>query len=253
MALGKLGTLVAVSALLSPAIATSQTMTAAEILALLQAQREQLNSGNGVARTLEFVTESTPATDPNGVAIVTEIEGDALLAGVDGDAIPESLAIDLTIFFEFDSALLKTESKSQVEALCTAIEASEAAAIAMATESIETNLTPLEGDASSLSALADTVLNNAASAETEATELAELPTQMQSVYQIIGHTDASGSVQYNLSLSQARADEVVRYMVRECGIDGTILEAVGMGEARLKDPSNPRADANRRVEIQVTL
>lgn len=223
MAIGKLSTILATATLLSPLAVQAQDMSADEILALLQAQREQLaeaNDGLGVARTLEFVTESTPQTDPaSGVALATQVPGDALAASTDGGVIPEDMVIDLTIFFEFDSALLKPESKSQVDALCTAIQQTEEANAAM-----------------------------------EAGAGAQSPVVVpHGVYQIIGHTDASGSVGYNLSLSQARADEVVRYMVRECGIDGTILQAVGMGEARLKDPSDPRADANRRVEIQVVL
>lgn len=218
MAFRKFGPVLATALLLSPLAVSAQVLTADEILALLIAQREQLaNGGLGEARTLEFVTESTPETSTEGMALVTELPGDALAASTDGAAIPQEMVIDLTIFFEFDSALLKSESKSQVVALCTAIQANEAATAAMVAEGAAT------------------------------------PATDHSVYQIIGHTDSSGSVQYNLSLSQARADEVVRYMVRECGIDGGLLEAVGMGEARLKDPSNPRADANRRVEIQVVL
>ena len=223
MALKKLGALLAVSALASPLAVHAQELTADDILALLQAQQSQLSGGLGPSRTLEFVTESNPTTPGDtGMSMVAEVPGDALAASTDGAAIPEEMVIDLTIFFEFDSALLKTESKSQVDALCTAIQTNEDAKAAMA----------MEADG--------TVVQNAA-------------TDAQGTYQIIGHTDSSGSVQYNLSLSQARADEVVRYMVRECGIDGNILQAVGMGEARLKDPTNPRADANRRVEIQVVL
>ena len=220
MALGKVGAFLAMAAMASPFTASAQELTAADILALLQAQQSQLTGGLGPSRTLEFVTESSPETTADGnVSLVTEIPSDALTASTDGGVIPEELVIDLTIFFEFDSALLKPESKGQVDALCTAIQTNEEANATMT----------LEADAT-------------ASPEAD-----------RGVYQIIGHTDASGSVQYNLSLSQARADEVVRYMVRECGIDGAILQAVGMGEARLKDTANPRADANRRVEIQVVL
>lgn len=221
MALNKLGAFLASAALASPFAASAQNLTAEDILALLQAQQSQLSTDLGTARTLEFVTESNPdAGSDAGMSMVTEIPSDALSASTDGGAIPQEMVIDLTIFFEFDSALLKTESKSQVDALCTAIRTNEEAKAAMALEAGST---------------------------------AAVATAPQGSYQIIGHTDSSGSVQYNLSLSQARADEVVRYMVRECGIDGNILQAVGMGEAKLKDPSDPRADANRRVEIQVVL
>lgn len=194
----------AFSAMTAQSIA--QEMTAEDILALLQAQREALAETStinlGTSRTLEFVTESTPETNA-GISVGTEVAGDAqtVAAGDGAAALPEELVLDLTIFFEFDSALLKPESREQVQALCSAIQASGG-----------------EGK-----------------------------------YQIIGHTDAAGSVEYNLSLSTARAREVVRYMIDSCGIPADRLEAVGMGEARLKDPANPEADANRRVEIQVLL
>ncbi len=215
MGIKKIVALLAFSAMVSPLGASAQALTADEILALLQAQRATLTAGQGTARTLEFVSGSTPAaTNPAGMALVAPLPGEVIAANTEGAVMPEEMVIDLTIFFEFDSALLKTESKSQVDALCTAIGANETALAATSEEGSET----LHGS-----------------------------------YQIIGHTDASGSVAYNLSLSQARADEVVRYMVRECGLDGNFLQAVGMGEGRLKDTGDPRADQNRRVEIQVVL
>lgn len=71
-------------------------------------------------------------------------------------------------------------------------------------------------------------------------------------FQILGHTDASGSEEYNRRLSRLRAEEVKRYMVGDCGIEEGRLVAVGMGESELLDPANPRADENRRVEFQVS-
>ncbi len=219
MTFHKFGALFAISLIASPLAVQAQAMTAEQILALLQAQRNQLadeNGGLGASRTLEFIQpDNAPAGA--GVSVVTEQPGSITPASTNSTALPESAVIDLTIFFEFDSALLKAESKTQVDALCSAIDASETA---MAATNAENGVSGTSGHGS---------------------------------YQIIGHTDASGSVAYNLSLSQARADEVVRYMVRECGIDGSILEAVGMGEAKLKDPENPRSEVNRRVEIQVVL
>ena len=69
-------------------------------------------------------------------------------------------------------------------------------------------------------------------------------------FNIYGHTDATGSVEYNLTLSKARANEVKRYLTRECGLPEGRIEAVGMGESRLFDPSRPSAGENRRVEVQ---
>lgn len=109
------------------------------------------------------------------------------------------MTIDLTIYFDFDSALLQPKSKTQLTALCAAIKADTG----------------------------------------------------EGTYQIIGHTDAKGKASYNQRLSQARADEVVRYMTSSCGIDAARLKAVGAGEGHLKLPNEPRSPENRRVEVQV--
>lgn len=70
------------------------------------------------------------------------------------------------------------------------------------------------------------------------------------VFRIVGHTDASGSADYNERLSLLRAEEVKRFLVSDCGIVETRLEAVGVGEAFPLDKDDPRGDANRRVEFQ---
>jgi outer membrane protein OmpA-like peptidoglycan-associated protein len=69
---------------------------------------------------------------------------------------------------------------------------------------------------------------------------------------IEGHTDDRGDDTYNKDLSQRRADEVMRYLVRK-GVDASRLEAVGYGEERPLD-SNDTAEgraANRRVEFNI--
>ncbi|MFK7752227.1 MAG: OmpA family protein [Sedimentitalea sp.] len=85
-------------------------------------------------------------------------------------------------------------------------------------------------------------------------KLATLCTVMQTVdvavFQIIGHTDSSGSAAYNERLSKLRAQEVKRHLVSDCGIDETRLNAVGLGESAPYDGNDPRADVNRRVEFQ---
>lgn len=70
------------------------------------------------------------------------------------------------------------------------------------------------------------------------------------VFQIIGHTDSSGSAAYNENLSLLRAKEVKRHLVSSCGIEENRLEAIGLGESAPFDTSDPRSDANRRVEFQ---
>ena len=71
-----------------------------------------------------------------------------------------------------------------------------------------------------------------------------------SVFQIIGHTDSSGSAAYNERLSLLRAKEVKRHLESDCGIAAERLEAVGMGESAPFDANDPAADVNRRVEFQ---
>ncbi|OIQ33074.1 MAG: flagellar motor protein MotB [Alphaproteobacteria bacterium MedPE-SWcel] len=70
------------------------------------------------------------------------------------------------------------------------------------------------------------------------------------VFQIIGHTDSSGSSAYNERLSLLRAEEVRRHLIGDCGVSADSLQAIGMGETAPYDSENPRADENRRVEFQ---
>ena len=69
-------------------------------------------------------------------------------------------------------------------------------------------------------------------------------------FRIIGHTDASGSAEYNQKLSVLRAEEVERFFVGDCGIEPARLEAIGVGEQFPYDEKNPDAAVNRRVEFQ---
>lgn len=77
-----------------------------------------------------------------------------------------------------------------------------------------------------------------------------METSPVALFRIIGHTDTSGSDEYNQRLSVLRAKEVARHLVQECGIAPQRLETVGMGERFPVNASNPRAEENRRVEFQ---
>ena len=68
---------------------------------------------------------------------------------------------------------------------------------------------------------------------------------------IYGHTDASGRAAYNLTLSQARAAAVVRYLVERFGFEAARFRHEGYGEERLLEGLAPNAAAHRRVEIVV--
>ncbi|MEM6373456.1 MAG: OmpA family protein [Pseudomonadota bacterium] len=67
---------------------------------------------------------------------------------------------------------------------------------------------------------------------------------------ILGHTDSSGSADYNERLSKLRAEEVKRFLASDCGYPVDRMEALGVGERFPFDPEDPKADVNRRVEFQ---
>lgn len=69
-------------------------------------------------------------------------------------------------------------------------------------------------------------------------------------FRVVGHTDATGSETYNQRLSRLRAEEVQRFFVEDCGIAGTRIEAIGVGERFPFDDQDPVAAENRRVEFQ---
>jgi len=67
---------------------------------------------------------------------------------------------------------------------------------------------------------------------------------------IEGHTDATGSNEYNEQLSQRRAYAVKRYLVAAHHIDPSRLRAVGLGEYQPLPGSDPYAAENRRVQFR---
>jgi outer membrane protein OmpA-like peptidoglycan-associated protein len=70
-----------------------------------------------------------------------------------------------------------------------------------------------------------------------------------STFVVAGHTDAAGGEAYNQELSERRAESIKRYLVDKYGITGTDLVTVGYGKSKLKDPNQPMAEANRRVQV----
>jgi outer membrane protein OmpA-like peptidoglycan-associated protein len=70
-----------------------------------------------------------------------------------------------------------------------------------------------------------------------------------STFVVAGHTDASGGEEYNQNLSERRAESIKKYLVDKYGINGTDLVTVGYGKSKLKDPAQPMAEANRRVQV----
>ncbi|MGX4768640.1 OmpA family protein [Bradyrhizobium guangdongense] len=70
-----------------------------------------------------------------------------------------------------------------------------------------------------------------------------------STFVVAGHTDAAGGESYNQDLSERRADSIKRYLVEKYGIAASDLVTVGYGKSKLKDPSQPMAEVNRRVQV----
>jgi outer membrane protein OmpA-like peptidoglycan-associated protein len=68
-------------------------------------------------------------------------------------------------------------------------------------------------------------------------------------FDIDGHTDATGAEQYNLGLSERRAQAVVAYLGTK-GVDENELRAKGFGKNKpvVPDPFSPE---NRRVEAHI--
>ncbi|MCH9696883.1 MAG: OmpA family protein [Gammaproteobacteria bacterium] len=66
---------------------------------------------------------------------------------------------------------------------------------------------------------------------------------------IEGHTDASGSSQYNQKLSERRAKAVKDYLFYKYGIERDRLVILGKGEYSPLSGQDPYASVNRRVEI----
>ncbi len=72
------------------------------------------------------------------------------------------------------------------------------------------------------------------------------------VIEVDGHTDNTGKPASNLTISQLRAEAVVKYLIR-AGVEAAKLRAVGHGDAK-PIASNDTAEGrrkNRRIEFIV--
>lgn len=68
---------------------------------------------------------------------------------------------------------------------------------------------------------------------------------------IEGHTSAEGDAAANQTLSEARAQAAVDFLVNKEGIDASRLEAKGLGSSQLKDAEQPDSEVNRRTEFEI--
>jgi outer membrane protein OmpA-like peptidoglycan-associated protein len=72
---------------------------------------------------------------------------------------------------------------------------------------------------------------------------------------LVGHTDASGSLEGNIALSRKRADSVMTRLVETYGVNPAQLSAEGVGylSPRATNATDEGRDKNRRVEVVVTV
>jgi outer membrane protein OmpA-like peptidoglycan-associated protein len=75
------------------------------------------------------------------------------------------------------------------------------------------------------------------------------PRLADQTFVIAGYTDGKGEPEYNMWLSQIRADAVRQFLIAHFNIAPKQLIAKGFGMKQLKTPSNPLAEKNRRVQI----
>jgi outer membrane protein OmpA-like peptidoglycan-associated protein len=76
----------------------------------------------------------------------------------------------------------------------------------------------------------------------------------KATFSVEGYTDSFGSPEYNLELSQRRADSVKLYLVQVMGISPEQIQARGYGQTKFRVSPNGSIDeqrGNRRVEIVV--
>src|ERR1041385_3504726 len=76
----------------------------------------------------------------------------------------------------------------------------------------------------------------------------------KATFTVEGYTDSFGTFEYNLNLSQRRADSVKRYLVDSMGINPAQIEALGHGATKFRTSpggSIEEQSSNRRVEVVV--
>lgn len=75
------------------------------------------------------------------------------------------------------------------------------------------------------------------------------PSLLPYKFLIVGHTAATGRRDYNLTLSQRRADAIRDILVTTFKISPKRLQAIGLGEEQLLDAAHPTAATNQRIQV----
>ena len=75
----------------------------------------------------------------------------------------------------------------------------------------------------------------------------------RATFTIEGYTDSIGTYEYNLDLSQRRADNMKQYLVEALGIDPSHIDARGRGSTKFVVPPRPVAPTASQVEFDVEI
>ena len=81
-------------------------------------------------------------------------------------------------------------------------------------------------------------------------QMMNLETIAQKQIIIEGHTDAIGDEEYNLVLSQRRAQAIKSYLEKHFKVAPERMIISGKGETELYDSNNPKNEINRRVQFR---
>jgi len=68
-------------------------------------------------------------------------------------------------------------------------------------------------------------------------------------FALLGHSDAKGAAAYNIDLSNRRAQSVSTFLSNITGISNAQFVHTGLGSQKLKTPSDPFGEKNRRVQL----
>lgn len=215
-------TSLAVCAALMPTVSQSQDLSEEELLQMFLAQRDAYKAaveGNtALTRGLTLITA-------DDVEIATEVATE--------DPTPETTGTEVASDASTGAVKQPTE---------TVVSSNETATLVKMPDGMGVNIR------------IEFAFDSAALDDAQKPKLQTLCNVMRSadiqLFRIIGHTDASGSDDYNERLSRLRAEEVQRFFVNDCGIAANRLEAVGLGERFLLEDYGPDSDQNRRVEFQ---
>jgi outer membrane protein OmpA-like peptidoglycan-associated protein len=66
---------------------------------------------------------------------------------------------------------------------------------------------------------------------------------------VVGNTDSRGSREFNLKLSDKRAEAIREALINPFGVSPRRIDAVGLGEEQLLNRADPKAAENRRVQL----